>query len=99
MSKHSVATAVALGSVTTNAAIDVSNSENSSYWVCGTFVGTVKLQVSPDGTNWVDSGSAVTAPAIIAIPRAAKFARLNCTAWTSGSIEGFVTTVDEDRLG
>lgn len=90
---------VALGSVTTNAGINVQDLETSQMWVTGTFVGTVKLQVSPDNVAWVDSGSPVTAPALIAIPEGVGYVRLNCTAYTSGSIVGIVTGFDEDLKG
>ncbi len=85
-----------LTSVAANAGVNVSDLESAVVWVVGTFVGTVKLQVSPDNTNWVDSGSSVTAPAMIAIPDGAKYARLNCTAYTSGTISGVITGRDED---
>lgn len=82
-----------------NAGVDVSDLETASYWVFGTFVGTVQMQVSPDGTNWVDEGSPVSAAARISIPQEAKQARLDCTAYTSGTIESAITGIDDDRLG
>ena len=55
----------------------------------GAFVGTIKLQVSDDGSAWTDAATAqaMTGPGIAFIPHAAaRNYRLNCTAYTSGSI-------------
>jgi len=82
-----------------NAGVEVSDFESATAWVLGTFVGTVQMQISPDGTNWVNSGSAVTAVATIAIPDTAKQVRFDCTAYTSGTIEGVVTGRDVERRG
>jgi len=82
-----------------NAGVEVSDMESGFYWVVGTFVGTVQVQVSPDGTNWVNEGSALTVPGKIAMPAGTKQMRADCTAFTSGTIEGVVTGRDDDRLG
>lgn len=85
-----------LTSVATTAAVSIASMETKDMYVMGTFVGTCQPQVSPDGTNWLDVGAALTAPAIVALPSGALFARLDCTAYTSGTISSAVTGRDED---
>lgn len=99
MSKFQTRAAADLTATGQNAGVEVSDLETAHYWVVGTFVGTLQVQISPDGTNWVNEGSALTAPGYVAIPAAAKQVRGDCTAYTSGTIEGVITGVDEDRLG
>ncbi len=65
---------------------------NVSIW--GTFVGTVQLERSFDGATWLPLTAAGfglyawTAPAseIVSRPESGFQYRLNCTAWTSGTI-------------
>lgn len=63
--------------------------------VRGTFVGTVQLERSFDGTNWfvasrdsAGTAAAYTAPFSVVVeePEAGVIYRLNCTAYTSGTI-------------
>lgn len=63
--------------------------------VRGTFVGTVQLERSFDGTNWfvasrdsAGTAAAWTAPMSVVVeePEAGVLYRLNCTAYTSGTI-------------
>lgn len=63
--------------------------------VRGTFVGTVQLERSFDGTNWfvasrdsAGTAAAWTAPMSVVVeePEAGVIYRLNCTAYTSGTI-------------
>ena len=82
-----------------NAGVEVSDLESSAVWIVGTFVGTAQMQVSPDGTNWVDEGAALTTPGKVAVPDYVKQVRVDCTAYTSGTIESLVTGIDEDRKG
>lgn len=63
--------------------------------VSGTFVGTVQIEISVDGTNFAITGSALTAPGSVAIPQAARKVRSNCTAWTSGTITAVAGWVNE----
>jgi len=57
----------------------------------GAFSGSAKWQTSVDGTTWADAGSAFTTttggynPQTITL---AQFLRLNCTNFTSGSVQG-----------
>lgn len=65
--------------------------------VGGTFVGTWSLKVSFDGgTTYVqfDSG---TAAKVVTLPRCS-YARLDCTAFTSGTIVGGFGGTDYQRL-
>lgn len=80
------------GSVTATGVIctiDMDAYDHLGTLVGGTFVGTVAVQVSNDGVTWVALGAAVTAPATtVQLDCPFKFARLNCTAYTSGTIVG-----------
>lgn len=53
----------------------------------GAFVGTASLQTSVDGTTWTNVGPSLTTAGVqlVAVPLS-NFIRLNCTAFTSGSI-------------
>lgn len=68
---------------------DLSRATVSIY---GTFVGTMTLQVSHDGTNWVAArnraGTAIssTTPTSFGFAGDASFVRGNCTVYTSGTI-------------
>lgn len=53
--------------------------------VTGTFVATVHLEGSNDGTNWVSIGN-VTAAGSIANTAAWAYVRGNVTAYTSGTV-------------
>lgn len=86
------------GSVTATGTIcsfDISAFRHFSTCVGGTFVGTVQTQVSFDGgTTWVLFGSAVTAPASVSYTNAAAtLVRLQCTAFTSGTIVGGIVAM------
>lgn len=52
--------------------------------VSGTFVATIKIEVSHDGTNWAQFGSDVTAPGTVKIDIPVKQVRARCSAFTSG---------------
>lgn len=63
--------------------------------ISGTFVGTVAIEISADGTNYVAAAAALTAPGFVAIPRWAKKVRMNCTAYTSGTIVGVASLLQD----
>lgn len=53
----------------------------------GAFVGSAQLQTSPDGTAWTNVGTAHTsAGTSVQAITLSNYLRLNCTAFTSGSI-------------
>lgn len=59
----------------------------------GAFVGTVKLQTSDDNSTWADAATAqaMTGPGIAFVAHAAaRYYRLNVTAYTSGSISATI---------
>lgn len=61
----------------------------------GTFVGTVIVEVSNDpeagSPVWAPFGSAVTAPGTVKIDIPVKAVRLRCSAYTSGTIAGYIS--------
>lgn len=90
---------------------DLSDEDEVSFQVTGTFVGTVVPEITLDGTNWValaviayDSVTPAT-PVVAATAPGAFYARnvavvvsmrVRCSAYTSGAI---VVTVVNGRLG
>ena len=59
-----------------------------SVYVTGTFVATLQLQVSLDGTNWLNNGSAITAPGVLTASVNAPWVRVDVTTYTSGTPVG-----------
>ena len=62
------------------------NLVRTTYQVQGITTATVVIQVSNDGTNFVNSGLSFTADGVGAVEGPFKHVRANCTAWTSGAI-------------
>lgn len=100
-----------LTAVSQGVQIDVSDQDEVSFQVTGTFVGTVVPEISIDGVNFVaaavvpyDSTTPGTPVASATAPGAwyarnvttARLFRVRCSAFTSGSI---VVTVIAGRLG
>lgn len=54
--------------------------------VSGTFVATLKIEVSYDGTNWAQFGADVTAPGTVKIDIPVKQVRARVSAYTSGTV-------------
>lgn len=54
-------------------------------YLFGTLVGTWQAQISPDGTNWANEGTALTAAGSVFIEKPCVKVRWNCTAFTSGT--------------
>lgn len=71
--------------VATGTAVDVSHCDELAVLISGTFVGTVKVEISADGTNWAEYDSK-TAPAVVAVTVPCKQVRTRCSAFTSGTI-------------
>ncbi len=84
-----------------NVAVNVEALEESDVWVGGTFVATYTVEASPDGVLFVPvpNGAGLTAPAIVSLPSGTKQTRVDCTAFTSGTIESVAAGRDLDRLG
>jgi len=99
MSKQQTRPLADLTSQAANVGVQCGDLEVAAMWVVGTFVGTWQMQISPDNTNWIDEGSSDTVPGRVVIPADAQFARIDVTAFTSGTFESLITGVDEDRLG
>jgi hypothetical protein len=68
---------------------DVSDRMPGSTWavlVAGTFVATIKVEASNDGTNWAQIGADVTTTGTSVTSAAAvKMIRARCSAFTSGA--------------
>ncbi len=57
-----------------------------SIIVRGTFTATLKIEVSVDGTNYVQLGADVTAAGVVAITGPFPYLRARISAYTSGNI-------------
>lgn len=75
--------------VAAGAATDVSDLFSMQAQLYFTGTGTYQFQVSYDGTNFVNHGSALTAAGVVAtaIPDAVKKVRWNCTVDTSATAQ------------
>lgn len=75
--------------VETGQAWDITARAPASTWsvlVAGTFVATIKVEASNDGTNWAQIGSDVTTTGTSVTSSAAvKMIRARCSAFTSGA--------------
>lgn len=68
--------------------------------VSGTFVATIKIEVSNDGTNWAQFGADVTAPGTVKVDIPVKQVRARCSAFTSGTARcdvGAVNSTTDDE--
>lgn len=88
------ATGGGFDAVEVGVAVEVSDYDTVGCFVGGTFVGTVQIEVSFDGTNWAAYGAALTAPGTVAITIPVKQVRANCTAYTSGLAVAYVGAKD-----
>lgn len=83
--------------------VDVSHLETVGVSISGTFVATIKIQVSYDGTNWADVpasdsvGPSFTAPGSYRFQIPAKQVRAICSAFTSGTAVVKFGGRDEDN--
>jgi hypothetical protein len=66
--------------------------------VGGTFVGTVKVEVSNDpaatSPTWIQFGSDLTAPGSVKVDIPVKAVRVRCSAFTSGTISCYIGASD-----
>jgi len=68
-------------------AVDLQGRTRFSVQATGTFSAQIKIEVSLDGENWVEQGAALAAAGLQSFALAAKFVRVNVSAYTSGTIE------------
>lgn len=87
MAKRSMTVAVP-ASVSTGAAVDVSDLTSIKLSITAVGTATLKVLVSYDGTNFVQYGANVTADADVALPDATKMVKVQCSAYTSGTPVG-----------
>lgn len=87
------------GSVTATgviATLDLQDAQATAAGACavgavgGTFVGTAVVEISLDGVTFATYGAALTAPGAVKIDVPCRQARVRCSAYTSGTIVGFV---------
>jgi hypothetical protein len=85
-----------LAAVANGSAVDTATMYDQSVYVTitGTFVATLQVQVSMDGTNWVQSGSNITTTGCTAFTVRARYHRLACTAYTSGTAVGSLIGIE-----
>ena len=87
MAKPVTKTLEVAASVAAGAGVDTTYMYEHSKWVTvtGTFVATLQLQVSNDGTTWATVGSNITAPGVTEVTARCKYLRVNTSAYTSGT--------------
>lgn len=83
MAKWEALSVVVPGSAIAGAATSIADMTSAVVTLTGSFTGTYQVQVSMDGTNFYNFGSALTAAGQLAITYPAAQVRLNCTAYTS----------------
>jgi hypothetical protein len=85
--KKIVRAVAAPAEVAAGAATDVSDLQSMVAHLLSAGTATYQFQISIDGTNFVNHGSALTASGAVAtaIPDCAVKVRWNCTAWTNGT--------------
>lgn len=77
-------------SVAAGAAIDISQVYEFDGFVTltGAMVATYKVELSNDGTTFVQDGADITAAACQKVTGRARFLRIRCSAYTSGTPAG-----------
>ncbi len=63
--------------------------------VHGTFVATLQLEASIDGSDYFPVGAPQSAPGVIAVPETLEFLRVRTTAYTSGEPRAVFAGFDE----
>jgi len=66
--------------------------------VHGTFVATVQLEASIDGSTYFAVSTGLSAPGVVPFPETAEFARIRTTAFTSGTPEATLAGFDERAM-
>ncbi len=81
--------------------VDAGRAENvfrfrdKTVQVHGTFVATVQLEASIDGSDYFPVGAALTAPGAVLVPQTVEFLRVRTTAYTSGEPKAVLAGFDE----
>ena len=82
-------------------AVDVGRAENvfrfrdKTVQVHGTFVATLQLEASIDGSEYFAVGTAKSAPGAVLVPETIEFLRVRTTAYTSGEPKAVLAGFDE----
>lgn len=61
----------------------------------GTFVGSLQIEASIDGSDFFPVGAAQTAPSVVPLPETVEFVRVRTTAYTSGEPKAVLGGFDE----
>lgn len=85
-------------SVATGGPSTVGDLFNKTVQISGTFVATLQLQGSINGSDFVDIGAAQTAPALLEVSQSVKFLRIDVTAFTSGVPAAVVSGFNQRAL-
>jgi hypothetical protein len=79
------AAVAAPASISTGAGTDVSSMGAKTLFLLSAGTATYQAQISPDGTNWQNEGTALTASGNLFIEKPCAQVRWNCTAYTNGT--------------
>jgi hypothetical protein len=63
--------------------------------VHGTFVATVQVEATIDGSDYFAVGAAVSAPGVVPVPETVEFVRVRTTAYVSGEPRAVLAGFDE----
>lgn len=78
-------------SVAAGAATDANEIVDKTVQISGTFVATIQLQGTIDGSVWNDLGDPITAATTVMVLGTFKAIRVNVTAYSSGTPVGHVS--------
>ncbi len=82
-------------------AVDVGRAENvfrfrdKTIQVHGTFVATLQVEASIDGSEYFPVGTPKSAPGVALVPETVEFLRVRTTAYTSGEPKAVLAGFDE----
>ncbi len=82
-------------------AVDAGRAENvfrfrdKTVQFLGTFVATLQVEASIDGSEYFPVGAAASAPGVVRVPETVEFLRVRTTAYTSGEPKAAFAGFDE----
>ena len=82
-------------------AVDVGKAEqvfrfrDKHVQVHGTFVATLQVEASIDGSDYFNVGAAVATPGVVPVPETVEFVRVRTTAYVSGEPKAVLGGFDE----